>query len=200
MAFSQKERQQLLGVLIFAAIAGGAVFWMYWRGPKVTDIADLAFERDTLTVQVNAAKRTLRSGTVEALRAEIATYRVSLSIMRQLVPTENEVPNLVDDIASRARVRGVDLAGIERQPAQQVGMFTAVRYNLTVTGYYDAIAAFLADVASLPRIMVPTNVLLGPASGVDQRQFGDTSGALLQATFQVRTFVKPDEGGTESER
>lgn len=200
MAFSQKERQQLLGVLIFAAIAGGAVFWMYWRGPKVTDIADLALERDTLTVQVNTAKRALRSGTVEALRAEIATYRVSLSIMRQLVPTENEVPNLVDDIASRARVRGVDLAGIERQPAQQVGMFTAVRYNLTVTGYYDAIAAFLADVASLPRIMVPTNVLLGPASGVDQRQFGDTSGALLQATFQVRTFVKPDEGGTESER
>lgn len=200
MAFSQKERQQLLGVLIFAAIAGGAVFWMYWRGPKVTDIADLALERDTLTVQVNTAKRALRSGTVEALRAEIATYRVSLSIMRQLVPTENEVPNLVDDIASRARVRGVDLAGIERQPAQQVGMFTAVRYNLTVTGYYDAIAAFLADVASLPRIMVPTNVLLGPASGVDQRQFGDTSGALLEATFQVRTFVKPDEGGTESER
>jgi type IV pilus assembly protein PilO len=200
MAFSQKERQQVLGVLIFAAIAVGAVFWMYWRGPKVTELADITLERDTLTTQVNTAKRALRRGTVEALRAEIATYEVSLSIMRQLVPTENEVPTLVDDIASRARVRGVDLAAFERQPTQQEGMFTAFRYNLTVTGYYDPIAAFLTDVASLDRIMVPTNVSLGPAPGEDQRQFGDTSGALLQATFQVRSFVKPGGGGTQSEQ
>ncbi len=200
MAFSQKERQQLLGVLIFAAIAGGAVFWMYWRGPKVTDLADLALERDTLTTQVNTAKRAIRRGTLEALSDEIATYEVSLSIMRQLVPADNEVPNLVDDIASQARVRGVDLVAFERQPTQQEGMFTAFRYNLTVTGYYDPIAGFLTDVASLDRIMVPTNVTLSPAPGADQRQFGDTSGALLQATFQVRTFVKRDGGGTQSEQ
>ena len=200
MAFSQNERQQLLGVLIFAAIAGGAVFWMYWRGPKVTEIADLTLERDTLTTQVNSAKRALRGGTVEALRAEIATYQVSLSLMRLLVPTEKEVPKLIDDIASRARVRGVDMVAFERQPTQQEGMFTAFRYNLTVTGHYDPIATFLTDVASLDRIMVPTKVSLSPAPGADQRQSGDTSGALLQATFEVRTFVKPDAGGTQSER
>lgn len=200
MAFSQKERQQLLGVLIFVAIAAGAVFWMYWRGPKVTAMADLSMERDTLTAQVNAAKLVLRRGTVEVLRTEIANYESSLSIMRQLVPSENEVPNLLDGIASQARLRGVDLAAFERQPTQAAGMFTTYRYNLTVTGYYDPIAAFLTDVASLPRIMVPANLVLSPASADDQRQFGDTLGALLQATFQVRTFVKPDRGGTQSEQ
>jgi len=197
MAFSQKERQQLLGFLIFAAIAAGAVFWIYWRGPKVTQIADLTIERDTLTTQVNAAKRALRRGTVATLRAEVAGYERSLSVMERLVPAEDEVPNLLDDIASRARVRGVDLATFERQPTQQVGMFTTSRYNLTVTGYYDPIAEFMTDVASLDRIMVPTNVTMGPAPAFDQRQFSDTSGALLQATFQVRTFVKPAGGGVQ---
>lgn len=199
MAFSQKERQQLLGFLIFAAIVAGAAFWIYWRGPKVTQIADLTIERDTLTTQVNTAKRALRRGTVEALRAEVASYETSLSVMRRLVPAEDEVPSLIDDIASRARVRGVDLATFERQPSQPAGMFTTSRYNLTVTGYYDAIAEFLTDVASLPRIMVPSNVSIGPAPAADQRQFSDTSGALLQATFQVRTFVKPAGGGVQSE-
>lgn len=198
MAFSQKERQQLLGALIFAAVAVGAVFWMYWRGPKVTAIADLEMERDTLTAQVNVAKLALRQGTVEALRAEIANYESSLLVMRLLVPSQNEVPNLLDDIASRARLRGVDLAAFERQPSEARGMFTTYRYNLTVTGFYDPIAAFLTDVASLPRIMVPANLVLSSASADDQLQFGDTLGALLQATFQVRTFVKP--GGAQGEQ
>ena len=126
MAFSQKERQQLLGILIFAAIAGSAVFWMYWRGPKTTLVADLTVEVDTLTTQVNAAKRALRRGTLPALRAEVANYEASLGVMRTLVPEANEVPNLVDDIASRARVRGVDLTNLERQATQPAGAFSLV--------------------------------------------------------------------------
>lgn len=190
MAFSQKERQQLLGVLIFAAVAGSVGFWIYWRGPKVTQVADLTVEVDTLTTQVNAAKRALRQGTVEALRAEVANYETSLVLMRRLVPSENEVPDLLDDIASRARVRGVDLATFQRQPQEAGGMFTTYQYQVSVTGYYDAIAEFLTDVASLPRIMVPTEVSITEATNAEQLQFGDTSGALLQANFQVRTFVK----------
>lgn len=198
MAFSQKERQQLLGVLIFVAIAAPAGFWVYWRGPKTADVANLNIEVDSLTTQVNTAKRALRQGTVDALRAEVASYEVSLGRMRQLVPSQNEVPNLVDDIASRARVRGVVLTTFERQATQPMGMFSVYRYNMAVTGYYDAIAEFLTDVASLPRIMVPSNVSIDAAPAEDQRQFGDTSGALLQATFQVETFVKAP-GGVEGE-
>jgi Tfp pilus assembly protein PilO len=198
MAFSQKERQQILGVLIFMAIAGGAAFWVYWRGPKVTQIADLTIEVDTLTTQVNAAKRALRRGTVEALRNEVATYESSLRLMRRLVPSQNEVPNLVDGVASRARVRGVDLTTFERQPSQGGGMFTTFQYNVVVTGYYDPIAEFLTDVASLDRIMVPSVVSIGPAPSGDQRQFGDTTGALLSANFLVRTFVK-QQGGVQAD-
>ena len=40
MALSQKERQQLLGILIVAAIGGVVLFWMYWRAPRLTEIAD----------------------------------------------------------------------------------------------------------------------------------------------------------------
>lgn len=198
MAFSQKERQQLLGILIFVAIAAPAGFWVYWRSPKTAEVANLTIEVDSLTSQVNAAKRALRRGTVDAIRAEIATYEVSLGHMRRLVPSQNEVPNLVDDIASRARVRGVVLTTFERQATQPMGMFSVYRYNMAVSGYYDPIAEFLTDVASLPRIMVPSNVSIGPAPVEDQAQFGDTSGALLQATFQVETFVKA-QGGVEGD-
>jgi type IV pilus assembly protein PilO len=197
MALSQKERQQILGLLIFVAIVGSVAFWLYWRAPKVEELASLNLTIDTLTSQINAAKRDLARGTVEDMRERVRRYEANLEIMRRLVPAENEVPDLLDDIASRARVRGVDLGQFERLPPEPAGPFTIYRYTVSVTGHYDDIGEFLADVASLGRIMVPNEVALTVATDAEARQFGDTTGALLNARFQVRTFVKPQsaEGG-----
>ena len=199
MALSQKERQQVLGALIVLAVLAVVGFWMLWRSPKVEQMAEVQVEIDSTTTRVNAAERILKSGMGEQLQQAIATYQTSLGVMRRLVPSANEVPDVLDDIASRARVRGVDLREFERQPPQPVGPFQLYRYNYTVTGYYDQIARFITDVASLPRIMVPTDVALGQAPGDAQRLAGDTTGALLQATLQIRTFVKAQGGGGSSE-
>src|SRR2546422_873407 len=46
------------------------------------------------------------------------------------------------------------------------------------------------DIASLPRIVVPQDVVLKPAQQQAQKVLGDTLGALLEAQFVIRTFVK----------
>jgi hypothetical protein len=45
-------------------------------------------------------------------------------------------------------------------------------------------------VASLQRIIVPVDLTLGVADAARAKALGDSSGALLEARFQVRTFVK----------
>ena len=57
-------------------------------------------------------------------------------------------------------------------------------------GHYDQIGEFLADVSSLPRIMVPQALVLRAASQQTQKLVGDTLGALLEASFDLRTYVK----------
>ena len=47
-----------------------------------------------------------------------------------------------------------------------------------------------ADVASLQRIIVPYDLSLDQAAMTAAKALGDTSGSLLEAKFQVRTFVK----------
>jgi hypothetical protein len=42
----------------------------------------------------------------------------------------------------------------------------------------------------LPRIVVPQDVVLSPASPQAQKLLGDTLGSLLLADFSIRTFVK----------
>jgi Tfp pilus assembly protein PilO len=61
---------------------------------------------------------------------------------------------------------------------------------MSVIGHYDQIGQFLADVASLQRIIVPYDLRLDQAAPGAAKALGDTTGALLEAKFQVRTYVK----------
>mgnify|MGYP003462221903 FL=1 len=71
--------------------------------------------------------------------------------------------------------------------------FNTYTYNMSVLGHYDEIGEFLADIASLPRIIVPQGVSMAPAPSTSAKVMGDTTGALLEAKFQIRTFVKSAE-------
>jgi len=197
VALSDRDRKNILVFVIVLAVGSAAGFWFLWRQPKAQETAELQAEVDSLQARVDQARRDLAQGTVEDLRQRIGVYERSLVLMRQLVPGENEVPELIDDIASRASLRNVNIAEFARQTREPGGVFVTYRYRLTVFGHYDEIGAFLSDVASLPRIMVPYEVSLGPADPPQQALYADTTGALLRGQFLLRTFVKsPAEGGT----
>ena len=158
------------------------------REEKVTAIQDTIVQLQAAT---DSAKRELAHGTVEDLRKRLDTYRGSLALLRRLVPERNEVPNLLDDISSRSKIRGVTLSQVVPLPVEAgPAPFDTYKYNMSVIGHYDQIGQFLADVASLQRIIVPYDVKLDQASLAAGKALGDTTGALLEAKFQVRTYVK----------
>ncbi len=198
MALTEKERQQALGLVIVVAVAVLGLYLYMFRPGQVEQADGLRTEMDSLTRQVAAAKQDLARGTIESLRQRIADYEASVALMRQLVPTESEVPSLLDDIASRALLRGVLIRSYNPQTPEPGAVYHTYRYRFSVLGHYDEIGEFLADVASLPRIIVPYDILLAPAQALDAATRGDTTGALLEAQFQLRTFVKPmgGAGGT----
>ena len=150
--------------------------------------------RDTiaqLQASTDSAKKELARGTVEDLRKRLDTYRGSLALLRRLVPERNEVPNLLDDISTRGKIRGVTLSQVVPLPVENGPVpFNTYKYNMSVIGRYDQIGQFLADVASLQRIIVPYDLKLDQANTNAAKALGDTTGALLEAKFQVRTFVK----------
>ena len=198
MALSSQKSTPVL-VILLAGLTGyiaytGAVIetagmsGLAAREERVTAIQDTIAQ---LQASTDSAKRELARGTVEDLRKRLDTYRGSLALLRRLVPERNEVPNLLDDISSRSRIRGVTLAQVVPLPLEAgPAPFDTYKYNMSVIGRYDQIGQFLADVASLQRIIVPYDLTLAPANMAAAKALGDTTGALLEAKFQVRTFVK----------
>ncbi|MFL5490240.1 MAG: type 4a pilus biogenesis protein PilO [Gemmatimonadales bacterium] len=159
--------------------------------------------RDTITkfeAATDSAKKELARGTVADVRKRLETYRASLVMLRRLVPERNEVPNLLDDISTRSKIRGVTLSQVVPQPVEPgPAPFDTYKYNMSVIGRYDQIGQFLADVASLQRIIVPYDITVAAANSSAAKVLGDSTDALLEAKFQVRTYVKsPSSEGEAS--
>lgn len=184
------QRGQILALLILVALTGGYFFWSKKHSPDIEKITAANQEADSLERIVAAAKADLASGSIEDLRRRVEEYQGSLELMRRLVPDANEIPSLIDDMSTKAKVRGITLDRIEPLTPEPGTPFDTYRYRLAVFGHYDQIGEYLADVASLPRIVVPQELVLSPATPTAQKMLGDTLGALLLAEFSIRTFVK----------
>ena len=195
MAMAQKERTQLLGLLIAVGMGMPVAAWVYWRNPKVEEVRQIQFQIDSLQARIDTARADLARGTVESLRATVARYGEALSVMRELVPVEHEVVGLIDSVASRAQLRGVALISIRALPDEAEPPFQVIRNQVTVLGPYDEIGEFLTDIASLRRVMVPYGVSLQVAEDNDlQGLLVEEGRTYLRSTFNIRTFVKPSTG------
>jgi Tfp pilus assembly protein PilO len=150
-------------------------------------------ERDSLAdlqTRIDAAKRNLARESLDQVKARVDSFRASLAVLRSLVPDQTEVANLIDDVAIRARVHGVTLSGfVPNPPIPGPSPFDTQSYQWTAVGRFNNIGAFLTDVASLRRIIVPTDVGLSAANLEQARVLGDTT-AMLEAHFTMRTYVK----------
>jgi type IV pilus assembly protein PilO len=184
------QRSQVMLLLTMLAAAGGYAFWKYYYQPASQQIEAAKVEIDSLQTIIERAKQDLASGTMDDLRRSVERYRGMLALMRRLVPEQNEVPALIDDISTKAKVRGVTIGKIDPLPVDPGPPFDTYRYKLEILGHYDQLGEYLSDIASLPRIVVPQDITLKPASLAAQRLLADTVGALLEVDFAIRTFVK----------
>jgi type IV pilus assembly protein PilO len=194
-AFPQDRRGQILLLITAAALAFG---YFGWAGLSLVGLAGykpMTAQRDSvqtridsINAQVSRAKRDVARGVLAQLDQRLAEFTSNLALMRQLVPVSSEVPNLLDDITSRAKMRGAMLGGFQPQAVESGSPFDTQRYRLTVQGQYDQVGEFLTDIASLPRVIVPYEVHLtrsvGPAADTTKQA------APLTATFAIRTYVK----------
>lgn len=199
MAGLAQERQVplLLGLIAlvvgYLGYTGTGLDTLGLRGLTQTKDSITARQKtlDSLVLMTDSAKKLLAQGSVEDLRRRLEGYRASLELMRRLVPDRNEVANLMDEISTRAKIRGVQVAQFQPLPPEPgPAPFQTYKYQYSVIGRFDQLGEFLSDVASLQRIIVPVDLTLGVADAARAKALGDSSGALLEARFQVRTFVK----------
>lgn len=189
----KNQRDQVMVLLVIVAVALIGLYYSYVYSPKADVLGDLQAHVDSLDVNNQRAKAELAKGNVEDLRAEAAKLQANLEVMRQLVPTSNEVPSLLEQVSTAARRVGLDLASVQPQPVIEGDQFDTYRYQVAVIGDYHALGEFLANVGSLTRIVAPVNFALSPlgnSAAVSQRKKGSKdNNSVLDSRFELQTYV-----------
>jgi type IV pilus assembly protein PilO len=189
----KNQRDQVMVLLVIVAVALIGLYYAYVFSPKADVLASLQAHVDSLDVNNQRAKAELAKGNVDQLRAEAAKLQENLEVMRQLVPTSNEVPALLEQVSTAARRVGLDLATVKPQPVVEGEQFDTYRYQVAVIGDYHALGEFLANVGSLTRIVAPVNLALSPlgnGAAVDQRKKAlRNNNSVLDSRFELQTYV-----------
>ena len=181
-----RSKKLIVGAVVLVAIVGG-YFWFFWRPAQVL-INITAAHADTLDA-MNAKTRILvENGSEVQLRADAARYNEELTVLRRLVPTKNEVPALINAIATAARQAGMDLSEFAPDGELPGDQFDAVKFKLAVTGPYHKVAEFLSSVGSLARIVTPINLEMFPSARTIDRKPGKNE-TFIDAKFGVLTYV-----------
>jgi type IV pilus assembly protein PilO len=83
----------------------------------------------------------------------------------------------------------VDVTILEPQPREPGQLYDRTAYNMAVVGEYHSVGRFLADIASLPRIVTPVQVDI--ELHADPTRYPELQSPIL-ATFRIETYVLPD--------
>lgn len=187
MALTSRNRN-LVVVSVFAVILAGAYWYAVWS-PKAADNKTLAARLDTLDSLNRLAKIESAKGNAAKMRREADQYGQELVMLRRLVPTENEVPALLESISSAARRAGLEFSDV--QPDGVIGgdQFDTYKYKLAVTGPYHQVAEFIANIGSLPRIVAPINVDMKASNRVNADVRPKKNEQLLDVHFGIQTYV-----------
>lgn len=188
------QRDQSMVLLALCGVLAIGAYWYFYLDPRAKELVAVESHIEALTQLNERAKSELARGNPEKLRQEALEYRRNLEVMRQLVPTSNEVPDLLEQVSTAARRVGLDLEGVEPEPVIGGDQFDTYRYNITLTGDYHSVGAFLANVGSLTRIIAPVNLQLKAAAPVAGQQPPKTRAGAperqpLTTAFQIQTYV-----------
>jgi type IV pilus assembly protein PilO len=190
----QNQRDQIMLFVAFVAIAAMGLFYQYVWSPKQETLNALEQRVERLSQLNDKIDREVKRGNLAKLKAEGERYRRDLAVLRQLVPTVNEVPGLLEQVSTAARRVGLDLSDVQPEDVVTGVHFDVHRYRIGLAGDYHAIARFLTNVGSLTRIVAPINLQLAPSSKNLPRVLPKEH-RLVEARLQIQTYVARS-GGT----
>lgn len=182
------KRDRILGGVGAAALALAIAYgFLVWQ-PRRDELVVMQAHVDSLLVINQRAKSELAQGKTNELKIQADLLTADLKVMRLLVPTENEVPTLLDQVSTAARRVGLEIVDVQPLPTLVGDQYEAFKYRLVVRGgTYHQIADLLTNIGSLQRIVAPINVLLNPQS--DTRLVKRNKMQNLEARFEIQTYV-----------
>ncbi len=139
----------VLALVLFAATLGGG-YWFHVKNLQAS-LASVANEENTLRSDLET--KAVLAANLEAYRAQMAEMEESFGALLRQLPSQTEVPGLLEDITFTGLGSGLDFSSIQLQNEVIREFYIELPITITVSGNYHDFGAFVSGVASLDRIV-----------------------------------------------
>ena len=132
------------------------------------------------TLKDQFASKAFQAANLEAYTQQMKEMEISFGAMLRQLPSDTEVPGLLEDITRTGLGSGLEFEEIKLLPEVTQQFYIELPIQITVTGNYHDLDTFVSGVSSLPRIVTLHDFEVKPV--VD----GNTT--LLRMNIVAKTY------------
>ncbi len=146
---------------LMVMIAIGAAGWHFYITDKQAALKkEIAKESGLKAVYEEKA---FQVANLAALRKQMEDVEDKFTELKKQLPTEKEVPGLLDDITNLGTDSGLDIGSIKLAAESKKEFYIELPINIKVSGSYHQLGQFVSGIAGLPRIVTLHDYTIKPS-------------------------------------
>lgn len=167
----------LVLIVAFVAVLGGGYYFVLL--PELTEVERL--ERQEQTLRQEFETKAGQAANLEELKQQRVDMEESFGALLRQLPSDTEVPGLLEDITLTGLDAGLKFSAIDLLPERRQEFYIELPIAITVSGLYHNMGAFVSGVANLSRIVTLHDFQIAPAAGAG-------AGDELVMRIEARTY------------
>lgn len=135
-------------VILAAVIVGG-----YYYHIEDLQIALANEEKREEQLKKDFEKKAFQAANLDAYRRQLAEMEETFGALVSQLPSDTEVPGLLEDITNKGLLNGLTIRSIDLQAERAKEFYIELPISIVASGSYHDLGAFVSGLASLPRIV-----------------------------------------------
>jgi len=114
-------------------------------------------ESEEVKLKEEFEKKAFQAANLDAYRRQMVEMEESFGALVSQLPSDTEVPGLLEDITNKGLLNGLEIGSIDLQPEQSREFYVELPIAIRAVGSYHDLGAFISGMAGLPRIVTLHN-------------------------------------------
>ena len=171
----------IVAIIVFTALVIAGYYY------HVADLADrlATSESKELELRREFERKAFEALNVGAYKLQLQEMRDSFGALVSQLPSDTEVPGLLEDISAKGELNGLAIESIDLLDEVREEFYVELPISIEAEGSYHDLGAFISGMAGLPRIVT--------LHDFDIEMSGDDS-SNLSMEITAKTYRYRDEG------
>ena len=167
-------------LLLVGVLAGG-----YYYDIKGLQEQLAREEAKEVELKEDFERKAFQAANLDAYRKQMAEMEESFGAWVSQLPSDTEVPGLLEDITNKGLLNGLEIGTIDLKAEVVKEFYVELPIAIQASGSYHDLGAFISGMAGLPRIVTLHDFTISSAAAGDSR---------LRMNIVAKTYRYKDEG------